>query len=240
MNSKNIFLWLLLFLGQALIIAGFILFRGERIPDNIFVLNTVISSFVYWVLFLNYRIPWIDLKDKSQKQIGALGITWFVTLFYAALAIGTMLVNLISINVVSFNYSFNIQIILHGVWLFLFSLGMWYSRHSSDKVQAVHQEQTKNRSGINDMKAIMRELKNKMNSSAGLPEDFIRRINTLEENLRFISPSANQEAHDLETSFIATVGDIGFAISDYSMNAERIENNLKNLERIYQNRKNVY
>jgi hypothetical protein len=90
------------------------------------------------------------------------------------------------------------------------------------------------------MKKAMVILKDKINDTANLPENFIQRINSLEENLRFISPSDSSEAHNLERSFVETLNEIKFAVSNYSMNEEQIRNNLNKLERIYQNRKNIY
>ena len=234
MITKKILSWLLLLFGEAIIITAFILFRGST-PDNILVLNIVVSSFIYGLLFLNHQIPWIDLKDKSQKQIGALGISWFSTWTYAILAIATMLV----LNL-AYERSFTIQLIIHAVLLFFLLLGILFSRHSSDKVKSVYEQETANRNGINEMKIAMRQLKDKMSVLNDLPENFTKQIDEFEENMRFISPSNNNEAYDLESSFVETLNEIKFAISDFSMNEERIESNLKKLERIYQNRKTVY
>ncbi|MDR2683334.1 MAG: hypothetical protein LBB64_05640 [Dysgonamonadaceae bacterium] len=90
------------------------------------------------------------------------------------------------------------------------------------------------------MKSAMRQLKDRMSETDNLPENFTNRIHSLEEGLRFISPANNEEAYGLERSFITTLGDITFAISNFSMNEERIESSLKKLERVYQNRKNSY
>jgi multisubunit Na+/H+ antiporter MnhC subunit len=234
MNTKKIFDWLLLFFGEALIIAAFLLFRGN-LADNVLVLNIVVSSLVYFRFFAGYRAPWIDLQDKSQKNIGSLGISWKVTWLYSFFAITAM----IGCNV-ALNLSFSTQLIIHSVLLFFLLLGVFLSFHVSDKVQEVYQQETFNRNGIIEMKKVVANLKDKMNDLANLPENFINRINSLEENLRFISPSENHEAHNLEQQFIANIDDIVFAVSNFSMNEEKIESNLKKCERIYQNRKNIY
>jgi hypothetical protein len=234
MNTKNVFSWLLLLFGEAIIITAFIFFRGE-IPTNILVLNIVAGSLVYGLFFCNFRAPWIDLEDKSQKQIGMLGISWLATWFYAIAAVGFMLVaNL------PYSLAFPTQLIVHCILLFFLFMWLLLSRHSGEKVQKIFVQETQNRSGINEMKSAMRQLKDKMNDTAGLPENFTNRIHSLEEGLRFISPSNSEEAHSLENSFSKTVSDISFAISNFQMNEEAIESNLKKLERIYQNRKNIY
>ena len=234
MNNKRIFSWLLALFGEAIIITAFILFRGNT-PNNILILNIAVSSIVYALFFINYSVPWIDLKDKSQKQIGVLGISWFATWIYAIFAIGTI-VTAYFVPLLTFT----VQLIIHCTLLFFLLMFMLLSRYSAGKVAEVYKEETKNRNGINEMKTAMRQLKDKMNDLSELPEMFIQRINTLEDNLRFISPSGNSEAHDFENSFIETVSKIKIAIPNYSLNEEQIENNVKKLERIYQNRKTIY
>lgn len=234
MNAKNILSWLLLLFGEAIIIAVFILFRGNT-PDDILVLNIVVGSLVYGLFFCNFRAPWINLQDKTQQQIGTIGISWFATWFYAIAAIGFML----AANI-AFELSFTTQLIVHCVLLFFLFLWLLLSRHSGDKVREVYQQETFNSNGISEMKKAMRQMKDKMNDLSGLPVSFTSRINALEEDLRFFSPANSQESHDLERQFVGIINDIAFAITNFSMNEAAIESNLKKIERIYQNRKTVY
>ena len=231
MSTKSILSWLLLLFGEAILITAFILFRGNT-PNEILVLNMVVSTIVYVLLFLNFRAPWIDLKDKSQKQVGAIGISWFVAWSYAIAAVAVMLL--------ASELSFNIQLIIHCVLLFFLLLGIFLVHHASDKVKEVYQIETTNRNPIVEMKKAMQNLKDKISETADLPDAFIQRINALEEGLRFISPTENSEAEEMERAFIQITNELRFAISDFSMNEEQITNNLKKLERTYQNRKNIY
>jgi hypothetical protein len=233
MSTKKILSLLLLLFGEAIIIAAFILFRGSS-TDNIFVLNIVISSLVYGLFFYNFGAPWIDLNDKTQKQIGAIGISWFTLWFYVIFAIGFMLVaNLMH------EFAFPTQLLVHcGLLFFLFLLFL-LSRHSADKVVEVYREQTANLNGILEMKKAMIVLKDEINEATDLPISFVQKVNSLEDSLRFISPTENSEAHELENSFVKVIESIRFAIQNYSLNAEQIDNNIKKCERIYQNRKNI-
>jgi hypothetical protein len=234
MDTKNILSWLLLLFGEAIIIAAFILFGGNT-PDNILVMNIVVSSLVYGLFFYNFRAPWIDLQDKSQKETGAIGISWFAVWFYAIAAVGVML----AANL-AYELSFTVQLLIHCGLLFFLVLWLLLSRHSAGKVAEIYHEQTANRNGILAMRKAMLALKDKISDTAGLPDNFVQKVNSLEENLRFISPTENNEAHDLENSFVKTIESIRFALQNYSLNAEQIESNLKKCERLYQNRKNIY
>jgi len=234
MNVRKIILWLLLLFGEAVIITAFILFK-DGTPNNILILNIVVSSIIYGAFFIDILVPWVNFNDESHRRVGSLGVRWFVTLFYASIAIVLM----VAANT-CYEVTFSTQLIIHCGLLFLFMLGLWAAVHSSDKVRSVYEQEKAHRSGIIEMKNAMRELKDKMNELNDLPDYFIQQINTLETNLRFISPANNHEAHTLESSFVEIVSDIKFAISDFSMNEEQIVNHLKKLERIYQNRRNIY
>jgi hypothetical protein len=234
MNTKKIISWLLLLFGEALIITAFILFRGD-LADNILVLNIVISTIIYGLFFVDILVPWIDFKDKSQRRVGSIGVRWLVTWLYAIAAIAVMIIANIALE-----WTFAAQLIVHGVLLFLLFLGLLGALHASDKVTQVYNIETANRNGIVEMKKAIIGLKDNINEASGLPENFVKRVNALEENLRFLSPTENNEAHELEQSFVETVHSIGFALTNYSLNEQQIENNLKKCERIYQNRKQVY
>lgn len=234
MDTKKILSWISLLTGETLIIAAFILFRGD-LATNILALNILISSFIFCLHFLDILVPWIKLNDKSQKTVGSLGIRWFFSGLYAIAAISVMIV-----GNVTYEWTFSLQIIIHGVLFLLFFLGYVAAFHSSEKVEEVYNQETANRSEINEMKTAMRNLKDRMCNLPDLPEYFSTRIDTLEENIRFVSPANIQEAHELEHMFTKIINDIAFAISDFSINEEAIRNNIKKLEIILQNRKQVY
>jgi len=234
MDIKKILSLLSLLFGIAIIITAFILFRGA-LSDNILILNMVVSVIVFGLFFIDIIVPWVDFNDKSHSKVGSLGLRWFMTWFYAIAAIVAM----ISANVV-YDLSFSTQLIVHLILFFFLSLGMIGVLYSSSGVKQVFEQETKNRSGVDEMKNAMHKLKDAMNELSNLPVGFIKRINRLDENMRFISPSNNKGVIESERLFIKTVGEITFAIMDFSSNKERIESNLKKLESISQTRKNSY
>jgi hypothetical protein len=234
MDTKKILSWVSLLLGETLIIAAFILFRGNM-EDNILILNIMVATIIYSLMFIDILIPWIDFGDNSQRRIGSIGVRWLVTWLYSFSAIAVMVIcNRL------FAYTFTTQLLIHGALIFLLLLGFIAAIHSSDKIKEVFVQENNNRSGIIEMKKAISNLKDKMNSFSDLPEYLTNRINTLEDNIRFISPSNNQEAYELERSFSNTINEIAYAISNLSMNEEAVESNLRKCERIYQNRKQIH
>ncbi len=234
MNYKNILSWFTLIAGAAIIITAFILFQGN-IPNNILTLNISISLFAYILYFIDILIPWISKKDSSHKIIGSLGIRWFFTLLYTLSAITAMI-----ICNYTYSLSFNFQIIVHSSLIFILLLGFTGMLHSSEQVNQIYQHEKKYANGIKEMKTSILTLQNRMYTINDLPESFVNRINRLEENIRFISPSNTPESYQLENLFIETINNIIIALPNYTLNQDAIEIHLRESERIYQNRKNIY
>ncbi len=234
METKKILSWISLLLGEVLIIIGFILF-GEHLGRNTLILNIIIASIIYSLFFSDILFSWINLGDKSQRKIGTIGVRWIFTWLYTLLAIATMVVcNLL------LNLSFPVQLFVHGILIFLLLLGFIAVISVSNKTKEVFTQENTNRNGVIEMKKAITNLKNRMNDLSGLPEYFSNKIDTLEDDIRYLSPSNNLEAHELESSFTNTIRDIYIAIENFSMNEELINNNLKKCERIFQNRKQIH
>lgn len=234
MDTKKTISWFSLFLGEILIITAFILFKGN-LTDNVLALNIVVTTIIYGLFFVDILIPLVDYNDKSSKTIGSIGVRWLATWLYAIIAVAVMLISNITLNLV-----FSTQLIIHGILFFLLLLGIVAALHSSDKINEVYEQETANGNGIDEMKSAMQGLKYKMNNNPKLPDYFLNRINELEKDLRFISPSSKPEANELEYSFIDTLNNISIEICDFAMNEESIESNLRKCEWIYQRRKNIY
>ena len=76
MNKKTIFSLLIAIIGEILLIICFLQF-GKKFPSDILTLNIVVSTIIYFLVFVDLLFPWINLKDKTQKQIGSIGLKWF-------------------------------------------------------------------------------------------------------------------------------------------------------------------
>ena len=179
--------------------------------------------------------PWVNLKDKSQKQIGSIGLRWFFTFFYLILAIGVMVI----FNTVK-PIHFTNQIIIHGILFFLVLLGLFMAFSSSDKVREVYIEEKQNRDRIDEMKKATKELQLKLDAMNNIPPEIISRINELQENLRYLSSSNNSDALVLESKFVEELRILSNCFSDNSLNMEVVISNIKNCERTYKERKQVF
>ncbi len=234
MNTKRIFSLLIALFGEALLIFCFLHF-GKNVQSEITTLNIIISTIIYCLFFVDALAPWINLKDKTQKQIGSIGLRWFFAFFYLILAVGVMII---------FNYvkpiHFTNQVIIHGILFFLLLLGLFMAFSSSDKVREVYFEEKQNRDRIDEMKKVTKELQVKLDAMNNIPAEIVTRINELQENLRFLSPSNSSDSMGLESKFLEEMKVLGNCFADTPLDMEKIISNIKNCERTYKERKQVF
>jgi hypothetical protein len=233
MNAKKIFSLLLALFGEALLIFCFLHF-GKNLQSEILTLNIVVFTIIYCLVFVDFLFPWINLKDKSQKQIGSIGLRWFFTFFYVILAIGVVIV-FNSVKPIDYTN----QIIIHGILFFFLLLGMYMAFSSSDKVSEGYEEEKQNRDRIDEMKKATKELQLKLDAM-NIPTEIVTRINELQENLRYLSPSNSKVAIGLENKFIEEMRALSSFFADNPLNIEKIISNIKNCERTYKERKQVF
>ena len=235
MNAKKIVPFLLFLFGEALIIVCFLHF-GRKLPNDVLTLNIVVSSIIYALYFIDIIIPWVNFKDKSQKTIGSIGLRWFFTFLYMLLAIGAM----------RFFYTkepdihITTQLLVHGTLLFLLTLVLFMAVSASGKVQEIFIAEKQNRDRIEEMKKTTKEVQLKLDKLKNIPVDIITKMSEIQENLRYISPSDNSSAIELEMNFITQMEAVNNCLFDSPLNFERILENIKNCERTYKERKQIF
>lgn len=234
MNKKTIFSLLIAIIGEILMIICFLQF-GKKVPSDILTLNIVVSTIIYFLVFVDLLFPWINLKDKTQKQIGSIGLKWFFSSFYLILAIGSM---------VYFNQvkplDFTTQLIIQSVLFFLLLLGLLMSFSSGEKVKEIYIEEKQNRDRIDEMKKATKGLQIQLDNVHTVPVEIINRIKELQENLRYLSPSNSSDAYALEDRFLEQIKSLSNCFIEDPINMEAVISNIKNCERTYQERKNTY
>ena len=234
MDTKKIYSLLALFIGQAILVSAFIIFAAHW-ETSILVLNILVASLVYGLCFAQIALPWIHLSDHSQKQLGALGLRWATVSLYTIAAIGVMLLaNL------SFLWSFLLQLLVQGGLIALLLLSAAGALSATGKVAEVHAQQAQQQEGLSLIRKEAQHLKNLSQEISNLPEPLVKRIATLEENMRFLSPANTPEAHEAERRFVQTATDLSRAIPNHQIEKDRVEELLKKLERLFQERKNLY
>ena len=234
MNIRRKLSLIALVLGEILLITAFLLL-GTNLATNILILNIVVASLVYALFFIDVLFPWIHLGKQQPIEVGSLGVRWFFTWIYAFAAIGVML----CANIF-FSWFFVLQFVIQATLIFLLILSMIAVLSAADRVGEVPISENSIRSGVSEMKQVINNLKIQISTLPDLPENLVHQINSLNENLRYISPANTIEAREIENLFCQEANNMLIIISDYKYNTTTIENHLKKMELLYQNRKSVY
>jgi hypothetical protein len=233
MNSKKQLLVLLAILGEILIVLSFLHF-GKGAEAGTLTLNIIVTTLIYGGIISDFISPLISSKDKSQKQIGSLGLRWFVTSSYSIIAAGLM----IYFSIVK-PAEFISQLLVHGFLFFLFLLGLFGASISSERVEEVYAEEKLNGNKINEMKMEIREIQKRVNLINDLPDEISSRLNDLQESIRFLSPSNNSEALLLENKFIEEARRLNQSFSETPIALEQVISNIKICEMTFMERKQV-
>jgi|LauGreDrversion4_2_1035121.scaffolds.fasta_scaffold64206_2 hypothetical protein len=229
-ERKKISLILILF-GEALLIYCFLSF-GKNLQQDILLLNIIVSSLVYFTWAIDFITPLVKFSDKTQKQIGSIGIRWFVTFFYSVVAIVLM----IFLNTPK-PFIFIHQVLIHGILFFTFLVGLLQASIASDKVKEVSHTEEDNRNRIEQIKNATKDLQIKIESLNNIPIEITNKINALQENLRYLSPSNTRESNILEIKFLEGIKILNNDLSVSPINIENLIANIKNVEGIYKLRK---
>lgn len=230
---KTILLWLVMLGGIGVIVASFLCFDLGFTEDRIRYLSMGVSILAYALFFIDLLVPWVRFDDPAKRTIGSLGIRWTAIFFYALASIGA---------IVLMNYleaRFSTQCIVHSVLLLGLILMMAGVLTTTSVTARVYAEEQAARNELKQHKEAVQQLKLKL-MTLNLPAEVKSRIAAWEESLRYIAPSKSAEAHDLEQQLTDNVESLTRMLSNYELNADRIERALTTLEELYKIRKTIY
>ena len=231
---QKILTWVALLGTEAIVFAGFRIWGGA-LPADIRGLNMVVAMLIVALFFVDLLLPWVDWKDRSGRQIGAIGVRWFVTGLYTILAIGAMLVGNLWLEL-----SFEAQLLLQCLLLVGLILGLVALLGVSAKVRQTHFREEMAQSGRLGMVQVILQLQDTICQTPGLPDEMLQRVNALSEELRYLAPCRTAEAVELERRFEEIVLAVEAALSAYSMNRDTVDAGLARAERLLAQRKSVY
>lgn len=234
MNLRILVSVLVFLIGEALLVKWFLYF-GTTLETEILFLNITVSTVVYGVVAMNLGLlPWIDVRDETQKDVGSIGIRWIVNIIYIVLSVSVLCLFGILNSI-----SFTTQLLIHLSLFFFLLVGWLISFSSSTKTSAIYVNEKYSRMKINEMRKALAELKFKLEKNGDIPLGIINRIEKMHDDLRFLSPSNNNTAMVLEDKFIQEVKMVTKNFSDNPSNIQIIASNLIDFERIYEERKQI-
>lgn len=229
MKAKTFFLKLLVLLGWLVILFGFYLFAREW-ELNLIVLNLVVVSTVYALYFVDFFLPISDFREPSKERVGGLGVRWVTTIVYTIFAIGFMAVA---------NYfhplGFELQLFVQAALFVLMGFGL-YASHLSNKKAA---ERFISRVELSQMLDEIGAKLASMEDYAALAKfhtPFVSaKLKELRENARYISPSNNPKAIELEGELMGELDELERRLRAHA-NEERVIDSLGRCAKVLDNR----
>lgn len=153
MNIKPIGIAIAIF-GQLLLVAIFVLL----LPVTLFVnpavmwLDLTVVSLNYWLWVATlFREP-INLDDKSQKQVAALGIRWQGSFIYSLLSIGFIFI------AISAGIEFKWQLFTQCVFIFLLLILAFTVLGVNEKTRAVYEKESVQKAGKQSIKRALSDV----------------------------------------------------------------------------------
>lgn len=194
MNVRNFFITVLYVAGAALIAAVFMLLLKGRMPDDVLILDLVVSEVVLSLFMLNTGALFVSQRSM-QAQWGSLGVRIFFNSFYAVAAIAAM---------AGMHYgevSFRVQLLAHFGLILMLGFGYYFTLISRQQVSSVAAQHKEEAQGLTRM----RENVSRIEIAASMHPDkekFREAISAMREELRYLSPSLVGMATELEQRFI--------------------------------------
>jgi hypothetical protein len=243
MNGKTVYAIIAAVLGEAIVIALNIIFRGD-LPQNILILNIVVSTLIYvssaWVYFIK-----LDRSDdKVGTWVGTLGVNlWGFNLYSLFALIALLAMNLhVIVDQFSDTYPVDIkyQLLVHGILLIFLVTTRFFSKTVEGQVKNVYEKEEALKSGLEDMKSATRRLQDAIFVCEDVSPEIRKMMDSIQTDIRYLSPVKSREAKDIEADFVAKVNALIPAFINYKMNAESISKQIVLLSHIVDNRKKIY
>ena len=236
LNMKQInktFGYVVLIIGLALVFTGFFLLVPHDKRTDVFWLNLATVCLVFLVLSLT-ELGLFGINFDFEKQLGGLGIRIIFIRLYSFLAL--LIIVLGYFVEVQFRYQFFFQLLA----AFLILIGYFFSQLSSSNVLEVQTEQDMWRKGKVDILNALNqfEILFTMDSTKWSGEK--QKINFLKEDVRYLSPTNNQAAADIDSEIISTIQKAYTIASNNNGSGEEVFSLLSKCEALLKLRKNTY
>ena len=221
---------LTLILGYGLVIGSFFLF-GENIEKNVFILDIVVSCIIFTNFAHILLLPMVNLKKEEHKEVGTMGIKYTNMWTYSIATIILMIVA----NV--YEWSFKVQIISQLSLFSLFLLGIISTLTVGEKVNSVYKKEQIQMSGKLLLLDVMTQFMEDVACAKGVDPKVVEQLNKINENVRYITPSTNPTAKELDLKFCECTKSISVLLRNTALNSAQISEEANRLERIFIQRK---
>jgi len=192
-SNTAIFLFLS---GLILIVLGWSIFKVNT-PVKYIILDILVSIVVFSLFFLD-TINGFIRNDNSQSWVGSIGIRWSWKIGYVLLTV----LLLIYFNNLPVQSAFSTQVFAHALLMFLLGIGFYFSQSAQQQVSNVNYQETNNRIHLEKIKKTCTQVRQQLAEAPQTPAALSAKIIAIEDQIRFISPSNNPDAIELEIQLI--------------------------------------
>lgn len=232
MSAKHIYRLIAILLGYGLIISGFFVF-GEDLKDNIKILDIIMSCLIFFQ-FVQFTIfPLVDLNKKAHREVGMMGIHMVAINVCSVLSI-----LLIALGII-YELDFKIQL-MGQLGVILFALvGRMCTLHAGEKVEQVYQEEQTKLAGKQLLASYMEDLQEVVVQTQDLDETDRRKIQEIEENIRYINPSKQAQAIEKEHQIREVIALLRNMLLGVRVNRAAVHDEVEHLSRLLEQRQKL-
>ena len=232
-QKSQTFGYVVLIVGLALIFAGFFLFVQQEKRNDVFWLDLATVCLVFLVSSLT-ELGLFGINFDFEKQVGGLGIRLGYIRFYSFFALAIITIGYFA--EVHFRYQLFFQL-LAG---FILLIGYFFSHLSSGKAVSVQAEQNIERKGKDEILRALNQFEILFSGNSAKWEGEKQKVNFLKEDVRYLSPSNNQFAKDIDSEIASMIHEAYAIARNKNEGGVEVSSLLNKCEVLLKLRKNTY
>ncbi len=232
-QRSQTFGYIVLITGLALIFTGFFLFVPQEKRNDVFWLDLATVCIVFLVSSLT-ELGLFGINFDFEKQVGGLGIRLVYIRFYSFFAIAIIAIGYF--GEINFRYQLFFQLLA----AFILLIGYFFSHLSSGKAVTVQAEQDMERRGKDEILRALNQFEILFTGNSAKWEGEKQKINFLKEDVRYLSPTNNQSAADIDSEIATTIQQAYAIAKNKNEGGVEVFSLLNKCEELLKLRKNTY
>lgn len=232
-QRSQTFGYIVLIAGLALIFTGFFLFVPQEKRNDVFWLDLATVCLVFLVSSLT-ELGLFGINFNFEKQVGGLGIRLVYIRFYSIIAIAIITIGYIA--EVQFRYQLFFQLLA----AFILLIGYFFSYLSSGKAVSVQAQQDLERKGKDEILRALNQFEILFTRDSTRWAGEKQKIDFLKEDVRYLSPTNNQSAADIDSEIASTIQQAYAIARNKNEGGVEVFSLLNKCEELLKLRKNTY
>ncbi len=230
-NTSKLFGWLLYLAGLGLVIAAFVLFLDECQEKNMFYMNMIVSCLIFSVAYFNVFDVY-GLVSKVKDSTSSFGLAWIGSGIYLLSATALVVCSIL------LHLGFNLCLIVHLALIFVFCIFLFMGSIVKSNVNKAERDVKARKAGLDNINAKMTMLE--IACSGGEGRQYLEAVESLKEELRFVTPSESAAALAVEDKIADKITLVTSQIERSTQPADVILAGLKDCKSLIELRKKQY